>query len=182
MAPRDTGRKRVKAEHDSNTRLSKRQLLDETAINIPSSVRSTSCIPNNIQGKNQEVIDLCAEAAVVTCKKLKRPLGKFPRFDDGDVVIELNRTILDFSYLLHRGVLASNSPWFKGALAQPWDDLDNDVAGGIKNRTGVSYRFELFREPGSDIEVLRRVVGPYFLVVSGDLSLSIHKESCTGGV
>lgn len=105
-----------------------------------------------------EIIDLSNDQPPIVLKKIVRPTGGFPRYADGDVYIELKYLSKTYSYQLHRGILSHYSTWFKEALTEPWDDLNNRAAQALSRDTGILSRFELFRHPESDIEVVQRTV------------------------
>ncbi|KAE9379312.1 hypothetical protein N431DRAFT_499921 [Stipitochalara longipes BDJ] len=99
-----------------------------------------------------EVIDLCVELA----PKLRlRPTNGFPRFDDGDVYIDLG-VIGRLAYQLHSNILSRVSPWFDETLKHHVQEVDDRFAANYTKSTGIRARYELSYNSDLDIFVLGR--------------------------
>jgi hypothetical protein len=102
-----------------------------------------------------EIIDLCIE---VVAKPAGRPKGGFPRFNDGDVIIDLGLLGGDLSYQLHSTTLSRSSPWFEETLLHTTKEVDDRFAANYTKRTGIRARYELSYNSDLNIFVLARTV------------------------
>jgi hypothetical protein len=175
MAPRNS-KKRVKEEDDKeycevpvpvHGRQSKKRMTNSTSP-LPSSRNVSASHPTPKESPNvvrkSEIINLDEEKPqekllTIVHKPMYPPTGCFPRFEEGNVYIELKHRNGKFSYQLHSGVLRRNSEWFSHALLEPLPELDDEVARQITKRTNVKFRLELFKGPEFDLEVLLKTVG-----------------------
>jgi len=101
-----------------------------------------------------DVIDLCID---VVDKHIHRCTGGFPRFKDGDVVIDLGM-LGDLTYRLHSSTLSRVSPWFSETLKQRVQEPDVGFGANYARRTGVRARYELNYDADLDVLVLARTV------------------------
>jgi hypothetical protein len=154
--------------HPRNTKPVKKQAVSSSNSGSDSSPEakkqwaelpvSRSKISNTHDLPQVQFIDDSDEKSTISPKKTRLPMQGFPRFSDGDVYIDLQYMSKVYSYQLHRGLLALNSSWFKQAFSKTWDDLDNEVARGFKRETNIDFRFELFMDVNSGLEMLHRTV------------------------
>jgi hypothetical protein len=102
-----------------------------------------------------EIIDLSVE---VTYKPIVRPGIDFPRFNEGDVVIELGGPTLKSKYQLHSYILRRASPWFDDTMAQPVKEFDDRIAVIFTKRTRIAARYEMIYNSNLNTLVLARTV------------------------
>jgi hypothetical protein len=102
-----------------------------------------------------EIIDLCIEVAV---KPAGRPKGGFPRFNDGDVIIDLGLLGVNLSYQLHSATLSRYSPWFNETSLHTIKEVDDRFAANYTKRSGIRARYELSYNSDLNIFVLARTV------------------------
>jgi hypothetical protein len=102
-----------------------------------------------------EIIDLCIEVAV---KPAGRPKGGFPRFNDGDVIIDLGLLGGSLSYQLHSATLSRCSPWFDETSLHTIKEVDDRFAADYTKRLGIRARYELSYNSDLNIFVLARTV------------------------
>lgn len=175
-------RPRATKDGDSKTRVQDTRSLEQDFVDpkVKKDIAATRPKANNASNaaKEPEVIDLSNEEPTIIdekpriiCKKFIRPTQGFPRFDDGDVYIELKFMNHQYTYLLHSRILSSNSPWFKEALSEPWDDLDTERTLIFTERMGIVARFELFRHPESDVEVVQRTVSCHLSSIAAEQNI-----------
>lgn len=127
------------------------------------------------QPPNREVIDIDDEEsvrrfikslskpkAVVSIKQMLRPTGAFPRFKDGDVVIELRHASSKFSYQLHGDILQRASPWFAKMLQLDMEKVEPEPDPLLIARTPfgamLRARFEMKYCPKLENYILARSV------------------------
>jgi hypothetical protein len=101
-----------------------------------------------------EIIDLSIE---VVPKLIGRPTNGFPRFNSGDVFINLGM-LGCLSYQLHSTVLCRASSWFDNTLAQSVKEFNNIVAARFTKRSGLRARYEISFNSDLNIFVLARTV------------------------
>jgi hypothetical protein len=102
-----------------------------------------------------EIIDLCIE---VVAKPAGHPKGGFPRFNDGDVIIDLGLLGGDLSYQLHSTTLSRFSPWFDETSLHTIKEVDDRFAANYTKRSGIRARYELSYNSDLSIFVLARTV------------------------
>ena len=101
-----------------------------------------------------EVIDLCID---IVPKSIGRPTGGFPRYPDGDVIIDLGM-LGELTYRLHSSTLRRVSPWFSETLKQLIKGADDNFAANFTRKTGIRARYELGYNDDLGILVLARTV------------------------
>jgi hypothetical protein len=99
--------------------------------------------------QDPEIIDLSIEVAAGLTT---RPGIDFPRFDDGDIVIELGHPSSRSTYQLHSHILGRASPWFNKTMMQPVKEFDNMIATSFTKRTGIAGRYKM--DYNSDLNTL----------------------------
>jgi hypothetical protein len=99
-----------------------------------------------------EIIDLSVE---VVTKAIARPCNGFPRFNSGDVFIELGSL---GAYQLHSNTLSRVSTWFDKTLTYPMKELDDGIAGRFTKRTGILVRYEMVYNSDLNTLVLAKTV------------------------
>ena len=93
----------------------------------------------------------------MVAKPVGRPTGGFPRFKDGDVVVDLGM-LGELTYRLHSSTLSQVSPWFNDTLKYTVQEADNRFASSYTKRTGIRARYELSYNADLNILVLGRTV------------------------
>ncbi|KAG4434128.1 hypothetical protein IFR05_010379 [Cadophora sp. M221] len=178
----------VKANTDkANTNKRGRQVDDSEKIDMPPAKKQT--VANNVgpqpdesnsvsslissQPRIPEVVDLDDEESIQRfinpkpkkigrIKPMLKPVGEFPRFNDGDVTIELVERTSKFTYQLHGNILGRASSWFEKVLHLNMVGLEPDPVM-IANHAvaGMLWaRFELEYCPKLKLHILaRRSIG-----------------------
>lgn len=113
-----------------------------------------------------EVVDLSFEVAA---KPICRPTNDFPRFSDGDVLIDLG-LLSPLRYQIHSAVLSRASSWFDDTLAYPIKEFDDIVAANHTRQTGIRARYELVFNKDLHMFVLERAVSVVFISCFGGFS------------
>ncbi|KAF7948429.1 uncharacterized protein EAE97_003840 [Botrytis byssoidea] len=129
----------------------------------PDTRSSKSRIADAKKGKN--VVENISESEdnshpeVVPCANL--PLRKLlkPFADhDADIYIALIQTKPEYSFRMHSYILRRASPWFAGQLQETVvNEVDEKLAAGITEDTGIKYRFELMFDDHLGYHTLKRV-------------------------
>lgn len=96
-------------------------------------------------------------------KRMVKPMGDFPRFNSGDVVISLVLGSSKYSYQLHSSVLERASPWFRDILRLQLQEVEPDPDLFAKHPFSrmLRARFDLKSGPELKIPELRRTVSNF---------------------
>ena len=131
-------------------------LVLKSALTFSAGQQAFQTPPKGLATPPQEldIIDLRVE---VIPKPSGPPTGGFPRYKDGDVIIDL-AMLGNLTYRLHSSTLSRLSPWFKDTLEHLVSEVDGNIAANYTRRTGIRARYELSYNADLDILVLTRTV------------------------
>ncbi|KAL2074605.1 hypothetical protein VTL71DRAFT_8383 [Oculimacula yallundae] len=163
--PAKRGRQGDKSEKNDAPAAKKRS-NDKTKAQANIRTDSVSILPSD-QPRTTAFCDLEDEESLrkytgtekeIYLKPMVRPTGDFPRFKDGDVVIELLHKSSKHTYQLHGSILHRASPWFDKVLRLDWTGAEPDpqLVSNHPFLGALWARFELKYSPKLEIHELTR--------------------------